>query len=230
MSYIFLALSFRTRASARTAMSLRSKEKQLRLLREKLLLRPEGRDDVISAHACCKAVLQKCGIQRCTIFVWTMATACEGFFCEKEKPPAGWKEIDPAQLPSPKSWRWVLLMEPQEKRTLARQVDAAMGVVHDLIHENGALESDAPVRQLLTEVLFTLDNVDSSLRRYTASIAALDSWGRYRPRGAALWRPCIITGCVHIHSRGLQGKKSARQIGEQQQNASMVYIYILYII
>ena len=71
-----------------------------RLLRSKLLeLDLEKKDEqVAQAHKCCKVVLEHCGIQHMTVPLWTMAIACEGYFCERKKPRAPLREIDPEQL------------------------------------------------------------------------------------------------------------------------------------
>ena len=55
-------------------------------------------EQVAQAHKCCKVVLEHCGIQHMTVPLWTMAIACEGYFCERKKPRAPLREIDPEQL------------------------------------------------------------------------------------------------------------------------------------
>ena len=96
-------------------MTMREKETQLRLLRSKLLeLDLEKKDEqVAQAHKCCKVILEHCGIQHMTVPLWTMAIACEGYFCEQKKPRAPLREIDPEQLPAPRAWRclWWLDLE-----------------------------------------------------------------------------------------------------------------------
>ena len=157
-------------------MTMREKETQLRLLRSKLLeLDLEKKDEqVAQAHKCCKVILEHCGIQHMTVPLWTMAIACEGYFCEQKKPRAPLREIDPEQLPAPRAWRCLWWLDLERKRELGRLVYEGMTVAHEVIRQSK--ESDAAARQLATDILYALDAVGvlvSEVYKLEASIGLI---------------------------------------------------------